>query len=560
MLFLLGSAFAAPGDLDPSFGTDGIAEATPGIANAMALQPDGTILVAGYTLPLNFAVARYTGEGRLDRSFGTDGTATGPSGTVLGMAVQTDGKIVVTGYTPDESMSVVRFTADGNLDTSFGSGGVIRGPQGDAFDVALQADGKIVVAGGSVDPVSSLVAITVLRFEPDGTPDAGFGSNGVVRTPLGLGSNARALALQPDGKIVVAGASDALTIVRYESDGSLDQTFGSGGVARTTADGVTSAEALALGPNGKIVAAGNAGLQLAVAQFLPDGRPDSTFGYGGATRNGTGGMQEASDVAVDADGRIVAPAFGPTALTLVRFRTDGSLDPEFGDEGISSTKMGSFAHWSAVALQPNGRILAAGSSSSQSGTNFALARFRATSPTTIAAAPVVVRYGSTLDLSGTALDPAEGAGVQILARGCYQPLGSRPTATHEGPGGKWAARVTPRSRTGYRAEILGERSVSVSVQVRPRVTIRRLAHSRVRVRVQFGRDLTGETIRLQHFRSLFGWTDIRRHELQRAGRSSDGVLAGSTFKALRRDGPFRALIRQPNRDACYADGFSRPIR
>src|SRR5262245_40720949 len=113
LLFAIGSAVAAPGDLDPTFGRDGIAETTPGIANVMALQPDGKIVLGGLVFPFEFALARYTPDGQLDHSFGSGGAVAGPSGSVRGLAIQSDGRIVVTGYTPAGLMSVVRYTAGG---------------------------------------------------------------------------------------------------------------------------------------------------------------------------------------------------------------------------------------------------------------------------------------------------------------------------------------------------------------------------------------------------------------------------------------------------------------
>jgi uncharacterized delta-60 repeat protein len=560
MLLFLGPAAAAPGDLDPTFGTGGAAEATQGLGAVMTLQPDGKILVAGYTFPWELSVARYTPDGRLDRSFGSGGVAVGPSGRAIGLAIQPDGKIVATGYVADGTMSVVRFTGAGSLDASFGSGGVVTGPPGDGFGIAVQADRKIVVVGTSGDPFSSLAAITVLRFQPDGAPDAGFGSDGVVRTPLGMGSAGRDVALQPDGKIVAAGSSDVMTLVRYETDGRLDLTFGSGGVAKMTAAGAfSSAESVVLDPGGRLVAAGGSAFGMAVARFLSDGRPDPSFGSRGATTAHSGGLGVATDVALQDDGRIVVAASGSNLVGLARVLPDGNLDSDFGEEGISQVALGSWSSASAVAVEPDGRILAAGSSSSETETHFLLARFRVTSPTTIAAAPFVVPYGTELRLAGTAADPQQGAAVQILARGCHAHANTRPSATRQLANGSWATGVTPRARTGYRAEIFGERSVAVTVQVRPRVTIRRLTRSRVRARVLFGSGLTGEVMTLQRFQRATGWSDLRTGELRRTGRTRDGFVSTATFKAGRQGGQLRALLRQPNSDACYADAFSRPI-
>jgi uncharacterized delta-60 repeat protein len=559
MLLFLGSATAAPGDLDPTFGDGGVAEPTQGLGTVMALQPDGMILVGGYTFPWELGVARYTPQGRLDRSFGSRGVAVGPSGRATGLAIQPDGKIVATGYLADGSMSVVRFTRAGSLDASFGSGGVVTGPQGDGSAIAVQDNGKIVVVGTSGDPFSSFAAITAFRLQPDGLPDAGFGSNGFVRTPIGLGSVGRDVALQPDGKIVVAGSSDGMTLVRYETDGSLDPSFGSGGIAKSAAPGPSWAESVVLQGDGRILAAGGAGTSMAVARFLLDGRPDPSFGSRGVTTARSGGLGSASDVALQSHGRIVVAASGQDVVALVRVRPDGNLDADFGEEGVSQVALGSRSGASGVAVDPDGRILAAGFSSGETATHFLLAGFRVTSPTTIAAKPFVVRYGSQVEVTGTAVDPRPGAGVQILARGCNAHTTTRAGTTTEQVHGEWRARVTPRARMGYRARILGDRSVSVTVQVRPRVTVRRLPHGHVQVRVLFGRALTGETIALQRLRPAAGWNTVRVTELHRTSRTGDGVLSGATFRAARRGGLLRAVLRQPNAYACYAEAFSRSI-
>jgi uncharacterized delta-60 repeat protein len=558
MFLFLGSAAAAPGDLDPAFGISGLAEATQGLGTVMALQPDGKILVAGYTFPWELSVVRYTADGRLDDSFGSHGVAVGPSGRATGLAIQPDGKIVATGYVADGTMSVVRFTAAGTLDSGFGSGGVATGPQGDGYAIAVQADRKIVVVGTSGDLFTSLAALTVLRLQPDGAPDAGFGLNGVVRTSLGLGSVGRDVAVQTDGKIVAAGYADAMTLVRYLTDGRLDSGFGSGGIAKSTGPGPSSAESVAMEADGRIVAAGGAGSDLAVARFLADGRPDPSFGSGGFMTAHAGGLGGASDIAVQADGRIVLAASGANDVALARVWPAGNLDSDFGEEGISQVTFGVWSQASAVALEPDGRILAAGSSSSESETHFLLARFRVTTPTTIGANVTVVPYGRKLELHGTAAAPRLGGAVQLLARGCQGHAITRPGSTRETAGGAWAVQATPHVTTAYRAEILGERSVSMTVQVRPRVMIRRVSRGQVQVRVLYGRALMGELIALQRNRGT-GWNTVTTAQLQRIRRTHAGVISGVTFKAKPRGGSLRVLLSQPNPDACYATGVSRSI-
>jgi uncharacterized delta-60 repeat protein len=567
MLLLIGSAAAAPGDLDLSFGTRGVAEAEIGsaaVAEGMALQPDGKIVLAGNSYPFGVALARFMPDGQLDGLFGSGGTVAGPDGSAFAVASQADGKLVVSAWAGDGLMSVIRYRLDGSVDSAFGSGGIASGPQGDPRAIAVQTDAKIVVAGTSVGPDVSL--FTLLRFEPDGTPDAGFGSDGIVRTRIGEGSGVWSIALQPDGKIVAAGWSthsneQVMTLARYETDGRLDSTFGSGGVAQTTAGGAfSSAASVILQPDGRIVAAGSVFPKLAVARFLPDGTPDASFGSGGATTTGTGGIAGAFALALQADGRLVVAGSGPSVFTLLRFRADGTLDAEFGEEGISRSAIGLRADARAIAVEPGGQILAAGYSSGTSYTRFALARYRVSTPTTIGLAPLVVPYGTAIRVSGRASDAQPGARVTIKARGCYAYSSTRAASTIEGPSGDWSARVTPRTQTGYRAEIDGDRSLSVSVQVRPRLTVRRLSRSRVRTRALYGYSLAGETIVLQRLRRAAGqWVDIRLDSLRPVGRTRAGVVSGVTVKLRRRSAPIRALLRQPNPYACFAESVSRTM-
>lgn len=563
LLLFLGSAAAAPGDLDPTFGTGGETELALGsvaVAEGIALQPDGKIVVAG-SGPGGFTLARFDADGTVDRAFGSGGKVEGPGGAAYAVVRQPDGKLLAAGGLDGGPMAVVRYTADGNRDSSFGTGGIASGPLGTARGLVLQPDGKIVLCGSSPDPDSSAHDnVVLLRFEPDGTPDAGFGSNGVVRTRVGTSSRAWALALQPDGKILAAGSggdfAGSLAVVRYRPDGELDPSFGTSGVVMAAP---TLATAIGVQPDGRIVVAGTADLRLAVMRFAPDGRVDPSFGSNGLMTTGSGGLGGAWDLALQADGRIVISGWDTSVFTLVRLSTGGELDPSFAEGGISRASFGFWSDARAVAIQPDGRILAAGLNSHESETNFALARYRVTSPTSIGAAPLVVPYGATITLEGTAADPEPGAAVQILGRDCYAYSTARSRATAEDTSGAWTATVTPRGRTSYRAEIAGDRSIPVEVQVRPRVTLRRLTRSRVQARVVYGHSLAGETIDLQRFRQGSGWGHIRYGSLRRLGRAKGGVVSSVTIKTGQRRGPVRALLEQPNPYACFATAVSRAI-
>ena len=256
---------AADGDLDPTFGTGGMLmtdiNRSTDIANAVAVQADGKLVVVGTTYKQNdysdedFVVARYNTDGTLDNSFGSRGRVRtdfpGLAAVPSSVVIQPDGKIVVAGgafplFTFAGNFEVVRYNRNGSLDTSFGNGGIVTTnfPQGSyAFDVALQPDGKIIAAGtvfvNFIIGESSDTDFALARYNPDGTPDATFGNGGQVSTDfVGFEDDAFSVLIQPDGKIVAVGsANDPATFydfaaARYLSNGTIDTTFGVAGKVR----------------------------------------------------------------------------------------------------------------------------------------------------------------------------------------------------------------------------------------------------------------------------------------------------------------------------------------
>jgi uncharacterized delta-60 repeat protein len=554
-VLFLGSAAAAPGDLDPSFGTGGIVETAIGSAasaRSVALQSDGRIVVAGWSYPGGTFLARYMPNGTLDSSFGSGGFVTGTGSWIPRVALQPDGKILVTAY---ETFSVRRYRADGSLDTDFGVGGTASGPAGYSGAVALQLDGRILVVGSS----SQQPGITIVRFLADGTLDQEFGASGVVHTLID-GASGHDIAVQPDGKIVVGGSMNngdgRFALARYGQGGDLDPTFGSGGFVSEPVGGrYAGAQAIAIDASGRIVAAGNADGRVAVARYGPDGSVDRSFGTNGASTVGTGGLSGADGLALQLDGKIVVTGNGANVLAVLRLRPDGTLDPTFGEEGISRKAVGIYAGVSDLVIQPSGQIVAAGFVSHESETHVALARYRVSSPTAIQAEPLVVRYGSRTTVAGTAAQGQVGSRVEILARDCYAFAEHRAALTTQGAGGSWSAALTPRSRTSYRARLAGDRSEPVTVQVRPRISLRN--GKGVTARLLFGHSLSGESVALQRLRSG-AWVDLRQGELARIGRTREGVVSAVTFRALP-SGRLRVMLRQPNPYACYATAVSRAI-
>jgi uncharacterized delta-60 repeat protein len=346
-------------------------------------------------------------EGDLDTSFGGDGKVTtnfGDSSQASAVAIQPNGKIVVAGEVWVQGVryiGLVRYLPDSTLDRTFGDlGRVLTGFSHGVNAISalvLQPDGKIIVAGTSILNRSNAFALA--RYLSDGTRDGSFGSNGTVITDLGGNDSPAAVALQPDGKIVVAGYSGLevigpffadFVLARYTSTGVLDPAFGDAGTVRTNFGDNDQATALALQPDGKIVVAGvtltsdsGSGFDMALARYLPNGRLDTSFSGDGkvTTTFGSGGDDGPSALALQADGKIVVAgssnARGTYDFALARYRPNGSLDPAFGSGGKVLTDFGGSDGVSALALQPDGKIVVAGVSDANGSDDFALARYRA---------------------------------------------------------------------------------------------------------------------------------------------------------------------------------------
>jgi uncharacterized delta-60 repeat protein len=416
---------AADGDLDPTFGTGGMVTTdisrSTDIANAVAVQTDGKLVVVGETYKNNdfstedFVVTRYNTDGTLDNTFGVRGRVRtdfpGLAAVPSSVVIQPDGKIVVAGgafplFTFLGNFELVRYNSNGSLDTSFGNGGIVTTtfPEGSyAFDVALQADGKIVAAGTvfvDFNPGDqSDTDFALARYNSDGTPDATFGSGGQVSTDfVGMEDDAFSVLIQPDGKIVAVGSANSpatfydFAAVRYLSNGTIDTTFGVSGKVQTDFgdQNFDRARSAALQADGKIVAAGfaisqNGGVQnFAVARYSANGILDTTFSRDGKTQIDFGNCcQSATKVLLQSDGKIitVGGSNGESAdddFLLARLNARGSLDNTFGIGGEVRTSFGDLnGGANGAALQSDGKIVAVGFQATFSNqfTNFALARY-----------------------------------------------------------------------------------------------------------------------------------------------------------------------------------------
>ncbi|MFZ4765898.1 MAG: choice-of-anchor D domain-containing protein, partial [Roseimicrobium sp.] len=381
-----------PGQLDRAFGTLGRVTTDLNGADergrALALQSDGKALVAGYTdngTNSNFVLVRYLADGSLDASFGVNGKVSTDLGNgsldqASAVAVQADGKIVAAGFAQggsNEDVALVRYLSDGTLDTSFGTGGKVLTPVGSSDDraaaVVVQPDGKIVIAGTTFSGSNSDVLL--VRYLPNGSLDTSFGSGGKVITGVGVEDAAFSLALQRNGRLVVAGKAsnglhDDVAVLRYLANGSLDTTFGTGGVVTTSvAAAHSAAQSVVVRRTGEIVVGGYASnaddTDWLVARYLANGSLDTTFGTGGLVVTSVGaGYEEVSSVAVQANGSVIATGFTQGAnddLAVARFLPNGSLDSGFGTGGKVVTALGSGGDYGlSVKALASGYVLAAG--------------------------------------------------------------------------------------------------------------------------------------------------------------------------------------------------------
>ena len=427
--------------------------------NAVAVQPDDKIVVAGYVENDNgttattddhddFAVTRYNPDGSLDTSFGTRGRVTTDIGTgskdrVLAVVIDYNEKIVVAGYTSSDGsddnrdFAVVRYTDAGELDTTLSGDGKLttnfNSKSDRAFAVTIDEFDNIVVVGEATDS-SDVGHFALARYTNAGAPDNTLDTDGKLTTAIGSGfSSANAVAIDSSDNIVTAGYAVSGTdlvfaLARYTSAGALDTAFSTDGKVTTAiGSGSSLANAVAIDSSGNIVAAGYAGSgsnnDFALARYTSAGALDTSFGTGGKVTTAIGsGDDQANAMAVDSKGRIVLAGHAATGsgkeFALARYRGDGSLDTGFGSAGTGKVTtdcfVGASAQGNAIALDYSGRIMLAGTSNNGRFEEFALARYAGGSKSSDARLSALAVSTSTdnSDFSGTAtLSPAFTSGT-----------------------------------------------------------------------------------------------------------------------------------------------------
>jgi uncharacterized delta-60 repeat protein len=398
-------------------------------------------------------------DGDLDPTFGGGGRLmtdfANSTDIAAAVAIQADGKLVVGGTTyqnndfSGEDFAIARYNADGTLDPTFGVNGKVTtdfpGLAAQISAIVIQPDGKILVAGGAYPLFASLGDFTLARYNTNGSLDTTFGSGGIVTTSFpGQGSYAFTLALQPDGKIIAGGtdfvnfssddSSDTdFALARYNADGTLDPTFGSGGKVTTDFDGFNDdAFAVLVQADGRIVAAGSAKnpanfYDFALARYQANGTIDASFGSAGKVRTdfGTHGYDQARSAVLQSDGKIVAAGFTITQngansnFGVARYGTNGALDAGFGNGGKKQVDFGSCCQAAnRVLLQSDGKIVVVGYPNSESSdSDFTLARLRpngSLDPSFGSGGKVRTSFG---DLNGGANGAALQADGKIVAVG-----------------------------------------------------------------------------------------------------------------------------------------------
>ena len=423
-LFLILEAMAQNALPDPNFGNNGVVRTDfpyGGIsyfneAKKVLAAPDGS----------SFVLLRFNGQavithlnvnGSIDLAYGNNGYSVPVVMDALDAALQNDGKIVVAGSSQTgtgNAIALVRYNSIGSLDTDFDADGKVQtsfiynGTNSSALaqSVAIQSDGKIVAAGYSYTGTG--YDFTLVRYNSNGSLDADFNGDGKVQTPFlfnGINSSAfaQSVAIQSDGKIMAAGYSNtgsgtSFTLVRYNSNGSLDTDFDIDGKVQTSfiysgTNSYAGAQSVAIQSDGKIVAAGYSqtatGIDFTLVRYNSDGSFDTDFDADGKVQtsfiySGTNSSAVSQSVAIQSDGKIMAAGYSYTgtgnAFTLVRYNSDGSLDADFDGDGKIQTPFiynGTYSDAMArsVAIQSDDKIVAAGYSQTGTGIAFTLVRY-----------------------------------------------------------------------------------------------------------------------------------------------------------------------------------------
>lgn len=405
-------SLAQSGSLDLNFDSDGKALTPIGDfsninkGNSLAIQSDGKIVFVGSNetyFSSNFTIVRYNTDGSLDNTFDFDGILTTSFATSFGnshdyassVVIQSDGKILVAGSTQDvgvtssSNLAVSRYNTDGQLDNSFGDNGKVITSISEGYDYAtsllLQSDMKILVTGSTRN--GSFFDFSAVRYNIDGSLDSTFDNDGIVITPFSLEDDlSLSSGIQNDGKILLTGYAKtgnykSFATLRYNTDGSVDSTFGNGGKITTDFYGLDSrdqANSLAIQNDGKILVAGickdgsintNSITKIAIVRYDSNGTLDNSFGVNGKVVSAFGSYSSQSrEIKIQSDGKILLVGFcsidNSGDFVLARYQINGSLDNTFDDDGLVTTDFLEYSdRANTLAIQSDGKIVVGGTTS-----------------------------------------------------------------------------------------------------------------------------------------------------------------------------------------------------
>lgn len=407
LLLTVNLTFGQAGELNTVFGNNGIVKTAVGdsddVCFAVAAQPDGKILAAGYTFNgsnYDFAIARYDSTGSLDAGFGNNGIVTtdfgGTDDYAGSIVLQQDQKIVVAGITFDGTryrIALARYDTDGVADNTFGAAGKMTPiyPDSDDFSgqLIMQPDSKILLSGTAVVS-NNTNTCSVMRFNADGTKDSSFGTFGIVSTRFGIGVHGNSIALQTDGNILVGGTENNggngdFMIARYLPNGTLDKSFKGGIINTDYGSSDNESTAIVLQHDGKAVLAGFSFStstfynSFSLVRYNTDGSVDTTYGNKGFAITDFGMESKINSAIIQPDEKIIAAGFvgpsSPFSFALIRYNKDGTPDASFGNAGKVITNFGNSDLAESCALAPAGKIVAGGYSDSSGKNVFALAEY-----------------------------------------------------------------------------------------------------------------------------------------------------------------------------------------
>lgn len=393
MLVCFFSGFSQAGSLDFTFDGDGIVrwDSTFESVASVVVQPDGKTIAGGtMTRPFAFTdmlILRFNVDGSLDTTFADNGSFILDLGLdynqVLSLCLQPDGKIIALANSKEDATAMnepwlLRLLPDGTLDNSFNGTGRLLLSSGfmHQFKTVLLHDDGRVLAVGRTDSVNFTVNVIIRRFLTDGTPDTSFGTTGTVVTDIpDTHEYTACAAIQPDQKIVVAGTDEGsgsglrdFFIHRYSVSGTLDSSFDTDGIASIDITDRDNANSLVLQADGKVVVAGytdpTSTNSMVLARLNADGSPDNTFDLDGILDPGIIITHNLVALAMQPDGQVLAATSvdgaGSRNVLVMRFNPDGSFDTSFDGDGMTETDLGGEETATCMAFHPDGKIVIAG--------------------------------------------------------------------------------------------------------------------------------------------------------------------------------------------------------